>query len=86
MTIHVKLSPETEAKLAAEARVKGVSVEQVAERILHDALVSFAAVQSNDLTVAEFHAMLAAVAEGSERLPNLATESFTRASFYEERA
>jgi len=37
------------------------------------------------LTVEEFHAMLKELAEGSESLPNLPTESFTRESFYEDR-
>jgi len=39
-----------------------------------------------NLTVAEFHNMLDALAEGSQHLPNLSTESFTRASFYQGRA
>ena len=37
------------------------------------------------MSVDEFHRMLAAIAEGSERLPDLPTESFSRESFYEDR-
>lgn len=37
------------------------------------------------MTIDEFHRMLAAVAEGSENLPDLPTESFSRESFYEDR-
>jgi hypothetical protein len=37
------------------------------------------------MTVEEFHRMLAAIAEGSEKLPDLPTESFSRESFYEDR-
>jgi hypothetical protein len=37
------------------------------------------------LTKERFHAMLRALADGSERLPNLPTNSFTRESFYEDR-
>jgi hypothetical protein len=33
-----------------------------------------------------FHAMLNALSAGSKGLPNLPTESFTRESFYEDRA
>jgi hypothetical protein len=33
----------------------------------------------------QFHAMLDALAEGSEKLPNLPAESFTRESLYEDR-
>jgi hypothetical protein len=38
------------------------------------------------LTVKEFHAMLDALAEGSEKLPNLQVASFTRGSFYKDLA
>jgi hypothetical protein len=37
------------------------------------------------MSVEEFHRMLDAMAKGSERLPDLPTESFSRASFYEDR-
>jgi hypothetical protein len=36
------------------------------------------------MTIEEFHRMLAAIAEGSEKLPDLPTESFSRESFYED--
>jgi len=39
-----------------------------------------------NLTLEGFHAMLNALSAGSEGLPNLPTESFTRESFYEDRA
>ena len=84
MTIHVELNPEIEAQLVAEARAQGLSLERVAERLLQEALASRSAAQGK-LTVAELHAMLDALAEGSETLPNLTTESFTRESFYEGR-
>jgi hypothetical protein len=41
---------------------------------------------SGSLTVEEFRAMLQAMSAGSENLPNLPTETFTRESFYEDRA
>jgi len=37
------------------------------------------------MTIEEFHRMLAAMAEGSEELPDLPTESFSRESFYGDR-
>jgi hypothetical protein len=85
MTIHVELNSETAARLLAEAQAQGISLEKVAERLLHEALAS-RAVPSGTLTVAEFHAMLQSLRAGSETLPNLPTESFTRESFYEDRA
>lgn len=85
MTLQVKLNPETEARLAAEARAQGLSLEKAAERLLQEALSSRTGPQGN-LTVEEFHAMLGALAAGSEQLPDLPTQSFTRESFYEDRA
>ena len=85
MTIHVELNAEMEARLVAEARAQGTPLERVAERLLEEALASRSVPEGN-LTVEEFHTMLVALAEGSEELPNLPTESFTRQSFYEDRA
>ncbi len=85
MTLQVKLNPETEARLLAEAHAQGLSLETVAERLLQEALSSRSGPQGN-LTVEEFHAMLGALATGSEKLPNLPTKSFARESFYEDRA
>lgn len=84
MTIQVELNPEAQAQLVAVAQAQGVPLEKVAERLLHEALASRSVPQGN-MSVAEFHAMLDALAKGSEKLPNLATESFTRESFYEDR-
>lgn len=84
MTIQVELDPEAQAQLAAVAQAQGVPPEKVAERLLHEAL-AFRSLPQGNLSVAEFHAMLDALAKGSEKLPNLATESFTRESFYEDR-
>jgi hypothetical protein len=83
MTIRVELNAETEARLVAEARAQGLPVEAVAERLLKEALEG--SISSGHLTAEEFHKMLDAVAEGSEKLPDLPTESFSRESFYEDR-
>jgi hypothetical protein len=85
MTIQVELNPEIEAQLVAEARVRGIPLEKVAERLLQEALTSLSVPQGN-LTLEGFHTMLNALSAGSEGLPNLPTESFTRESFYEDRA
>ena len=82
MTIHVELSPEAEERLVAEARSFGVSPEKVAERLLHDAL-ALRSKLGNSLSIEEFHVMLGALATGSEALPPLPTESFSRDSFYQ---
>ena len=85
MTIQVELDPELGARLAAKARAQGMPLEKAAARILEEAMASRFTASSN-LSVGDFRAMLASMAEGSERLPNLPTESFTRESFYEDRA
>jgi hypothetical protein len=84
MTIRVELNPETEARLKAEARAKGLPVETVAEQLLKEALKGRAGSHGR-LSVEEFHRMLDAMAEGSDKLPDLPTESFSRESFYEDR-
>jgi len=61
-----------------------VPLEKLAERLLKQALIANS-VPHGALTVDEFHHMLEGMAEGSEKLPNLPTESFSRESFYEDR-
>jgi hypothetical protein len=84
VTIQIDLSPDTEARLAAEAHAHGVAVEAYAGSLLQQALASTAP-GTGELTVEKFRAMLDALARDSENLPNLPTESFTRDSFYEDR-
>ena len=84
MTIRVELNPETEARLKAEARAKGLPLEKVAELLLKEALAERTS-SLGRMSVEEFHRMLDAMAEGSDRLPDLPTESFSRESFYEDR-
>jgi len=56
----------------------------VAERLLKEALTA-SSLPDGVLSVDEFHHLLEGMAEGSEKLPNLPTESFSRESFYEDR-
>ena len=84
MLIHVELSPESEARLVAEAQARGVAVEEYAGSLLQE-LLENSANRPGELTVHQFHEMLDALAQGSERLPDLPTESFTRESFYGDR-
>jgi len=84
MTIRVDLNPETEARLIAEAHAKGLSPEKVAEQLLKEALTGRPLLRGQ-MSVEEFHQMLHGLAEGSESLPDLPTESFSRESFYEGR-
>ena len=84
MTIQIELNPEIMERLAAEAEAQGIALEAYAERLLREAIATHAEPQGQ-LSVAELHAMLNAIAEGSEKLPKVPTSAFTRESFYEER-
>ncbi len=84
MTIQIELNPESEARLTAEAHARGVALETYASDLLQEVLLSSRRRRAK-LTRERFHVMLRALADGSERLPNLPTESFTRESFYEDR-
>jgi hypothetical protein len=85
MTLQFELSPEMEARLVAGARERGISVEKYAETLLRDAVV-IRSTADGRLSVEQLHAMLDAIAEGSEKLPNLPTSAFSRESLYEGRA
>jgi len=84
VTIKVDLSPEIEARLVARASAQGLPLEKVAEELLREALIELRPSRAQ-LSVEDFHRMLAEISEGSEKLPDLRTESFSRASFYEDR-
>ena len=84
MTIKVQLNAETEARLKAEARAQGLPLETVVERLLKEALAG-RYMSNGQMSVEEFRRLLGALAEGSEKLPDLPTESFSRESFYEDR-
>ena len=84
MTIQVELNPEMEARLVAGAQERGISVEQYAAALLKDAVALYSE-PTGELSVEKLHAMLDAIAEGSDKLPNLPTSAFSRESFYEGR-
>ncbi|MGB8769659.1 MAG: hypothetical protein WCC92_08590 [Candidatus Korobacteraceae bacterium] len=67
-----------------EAEAEGSALEEYAERLLREAIATDAEPQGR-LSVAELHAMLDGIAEGSEKLPKVPTAAFTRERFYEGR-
>ena len=84
MTIQIELNPEIMERLAAEAEAHGIALEEYAERLLREAVTTRPEPQGQ-ISVAELHSMLNAIAEGSEKLPKVPTSAFTRESFYEDR-
>ena len=84
MTIRIEVDGEIATRLAAGARERGLTLEEYAGDLLRDAIVTHGESQGK-LSVEELHAMLEAIAEGSENLPKLPTTAFTRDNFYEGR-
>jgi hypothetical protein len=84
MTIQIELDPEIMDRLAAEAQARGIPLERYAESLLREAIADHLQSQGQ-LSVADLHVMLDAMADGSEKLPKLATSAFARGSFYENR-
>jgi hypothetical protein len=84
MTIQLELNPEFVERLSAEAKARGVGLEEYAETLLREAIATHSEPQGL-LSVGELHAMLDAIAKDSDRLPKVRTSAFTRESFYEER-
>jgi hypothetical protein len=80
MQIKVEISEE----LAGRAKDQGVPVESYVQSLLQERVAGESQPQSVR-TPEEMAAFFRAMAEGSEQLPQLPTESFTRSSFYEER-
>ena len=84
MTIVVKLDPETEARLTAEAEANGMAVGEYALAVLP----SSGPLQSTALEephLAGLENMFTALAKGSEKLPVLPPDAFERENFYEDR-
>jgi hypothetical protein len=84
MTIQVELSPELEARLAAEAAVRGMALEAYAVKILEDNMPLYAA-EAGTLTDEIIDEMTRELTRGSENLPVLPPEATDRGSFYEGR-
>ena len=84
MTIQIDLNPEIEARLVAEASARGLAVEEYARKLLGEALHVPSSGRRGHLTPEEAEEMLRRMAEGSENLPVLPDEAFTRESIYEE--
>jgi hypothetical protein len=69
-------------QLAAQAESRGVPVDAYVRELLEQAAAGGPPVPPRGRSREEIEAFFAAMAEGSESLPLLPTESFTRGSFY----
>jgi hypothetical protein len=83
MTIHVELNSEAEARLATEARAHGMTPDEYAERLLEQAMTSKRIGRSR-ASQEEFRAFLDALASKAPNVPQLRSETFSRATIYGE--
>jgi hypothetical protein len=71
-------------ELAVQAKTRGISVEEYVQSLLEEAGRKSPALQESR-TPERLEAFFQAMAQGSQKLPALPTESFSRESFYEDR-
>ena len=84
MTIQVDVNPETEAGLIAKARSQGVPFGKTSGTTSERGFDRrFASPRRTD--AGRVSSQLESIAEGSEKLPELPTEGFSRESFYDNR-
>jgi hypothetical protein len=83
MSITVELKPEIEARLWARARVRGLSLAAYLQTVIEQ----ITALESpEDVSLEEFEAGMVALAEGSETLPVLPPQAYSRESIYRDDA
>jgi hypothetical protein len=83
MKITLELPPEVEARLWVRARAQGVSLGTYVRTLIEQS----AALDSQaGLSLQEFEAGMDALAEGSEELPVLPPEAYSRESIYGDQA
>ncbi len=80
MAIVLQLNPDLERTLAAEARSRGLSLEQYVQSLLQQQLPSPA--PRRKPTMKEFEAALDCVAAHSEKVPELPDEALGREGIY----
>ena len=81
MTVRLELKPDVEAKLAAQARVKGVALGDYLQSVIEDLARSEAVLPASaqDIT-----ATLDALAEMGRGLPRLPLSALSRDSIYQD--
>jgi hypothetical protein len=79
MSITVELTPEVEARIWARACAQGVSLAVYLQTVIEQ----IAALESSEVaSLEEFEAGMDALAEGSEQIPVLPPEAYSRESIY----
>ena len=79
MTITVQLPPQIEATLLSRARAQGMTLDAYVQSVIEGVATGQGAPA---LSVDEFEAALDELAAGSERLPVLSLDAFSREGIY----
>jgi hypothetical protein len=82
MTITLTLTPELEARFAAQARALGLPLDAYVQSLLEQQAEVGRSEQTINLE--QFEAELDALAQGSVKLPYLPPEALTRAGIYKD--
>ena len=82
--IRIKLRPEVETRLTAEAQARGLEVSAYIEGLLEEAVSASADSVRRQPTPEEMRAFFEAMSAGSETVPQLPDEAFQRESFYQD--
>jgi hypothetical protein len=79
MNVTLELKPEIEHRVTAEAAARGVSVEAYLTSLIEDRALLLG---PETITPEQFEADMDLLADGSERLPVLPPDAFSRESIY----
>jgi hypothetical protein len=79
MTIHVQLAPEAEANLLSRAEAQGMTLDAYLQSILERMAVTPG---PPPVSLEQFEAGLDELAEGSEHLPVLPPQAYSREGIY----
>ena len=82
--IQVDLRPETEARLAVEAQVQGVEMEEFARSVIERAVSALGSAGDALRTREEISAWLDSLAQFSDKIPFIASETFSREWLYQD--
>jgi hypothetical protein len=83
VTIKIDLKPEAEAKLAVEARLHGLALEEYVQQLLQEAVDSTRKERSR-ASQEDFRGFLDALATKAPNVPQLRASTFSRGMIYGE--
>jgi len=81
MALILQLDHELEEKLSAEARARGLSLDEYVRTLLEQRIKPEV---HRELTLQEFENILDSLAEFSDRIPDLPPEALTREGIYQD--